>query len=278
MSDTKSSYGEPVESPTPVDDVVGRAHEGLADAEAARTRRRRAMRPRRVRPRRAEEPVVVDSPPPVEPMASHEAARLRQRDVRAPPTTPRSEAAVRRAAVAAATPAADTVVTRRAGRHAARAAPPRPPRRSPPQPIFVQAPEAPRPRGNRAAAGAIGLLAALSLRRRSTSPRGSASALLSGDVDRRDVGEVAARRARHLVAVGAGRRLLHRASGCSARSSTAVAGAPGSSSASSSASPRLRRAHPRRSCSRRRSGCSPRARARSSSTRSCSRRSRSPHS
>ncbi|WP_164861886.1 ABC transporter, partial [Microbacterium sp. CPCC 204701] len=31
-----------------------------------------------------------------------------------------------------------------------------------PQPIFVQAPEAPRPRGNRAAAGAIGLLAALS--------------------------------------------------------------------------------------------------------------------
>ncbi len=30
-----------------------------------------------------------------------------------------------------------------------------------PQPIFVQAPEAPRPRGNRAAAGAVGLLAAL---------------------------------------------------------------------------------------------------------------------
>ncbi|MBA8816915.1 hypothetical protein FHX48_002008, partial [Microbacterium halimionae] len=32
---------------------------------------------------------------------------------------------------------------------------------SAPQPIFVQAPEAPRPRGNRGAAGAIGLLAAL---------------------------------------------------------------------------------------------------------------------
>mgnify|MGYP003494577841 CR=1 FL=1 len=31
-----------------------------------------------------------------------------------------------------------------------------------PQPIFVQAPEAPQPRGNRAAAGAIGILAALS--------------------------------------------------------------------------------------------------------------------
>ena len=36
MSDPKSSYGEPVEEPTPVDDVVGRAEEGLADAEAAR--------------------------------------------------------------------------------------------------------------------------------------------------------------------------------------------------------------------------------------------------
>ena len=45
-----------------------------------------------------------------------------------------------------------------------------------PQPIFVQAPEAPSPRGNRAAAGAIGLLAALVLRACSTSPRGSGSA------------------------------------------------------------------------------------------------------
>src|SRR5690349_4418158 len=36
MSDPKSSYGEPVEEPTPEGDVVGRAHEGLAEAEAAR--------------------------------------------------------------------------------------------------------------------------------------------------------------------------------------------------------------------------------------------------
>ena len=36
MSDPKSSYGEPVEEPNGVDDVVGRANEGLADAEAAR--------------------------------------------------------------------------------------------------------------------------------------------------------------------------------------------------------------------------------------------------
>ena len=36
MSDPKSSYGEPVEEPGDVDDVVGRANEGLAEAEAAR--------------------------------------------------------------------------------------------------------------------------------------------------------------------------------------------------------------------------------------------------
>ena len=36
MSDPKSSYGEPVEEPGPVDDVVGQANAGLADAEAAR--------------------------------------------------------------------------------------------------------------------------------------------------------------------------------------------------------------------------------------------------
>src|SRR6478736_7159278 len=35
MSDPKSSYGEPVEEPSGVDDVVGRANEGLAEAEAA---------------------------------------------------------------------------------------------------------------------------------------------------------------------------------------------------------------------------------------------------
>ena len=36
MSDSKSTYGEPVEEPRAVDDVVGSAHEGIADAEAAR--------------------------------------------------------------------------------------------------------------------------------------------------------------------------------------------------------------------------------------------------
>ena len=36
MSDPRATYREPVEEPRDVDDVVGRAHEGLADAEAAR--------------------------------------------------------------------------------------------------------------------------------------------------------------------------------------------------------------------------------------------------
>jgi hypothetical protein len=51
MSDPKS-YGEPVEEPTPVDDVVGRANEGLAEAEAARS------------------DAVVDEPAPVETSAA----------------------------------------------------------------------------------------------------------------------------------------------------------------------------------------------------------------
>ena len=36
MSESKSSYGEPVEEPRPVDDVVDSANQGIADAEAAR--------------------------------------------------------------------------------------------------------------------------------------------------------------------------------------------------------------------------------------------------
>ena len=36
MSESKSSYGEPVDEPRPVDDVVDSANQGIADAEAAR--------------------------------------------------------------------------------------------------------------------------------------------------------------------------------------------------------------------------------------------------
>lgn len=151
MSDTKSSYGEPVDDPKPVDDVVGRAHEGLAEAEAARNEN-------------AETPAEASDAAPVapepDPWDSPEAASLH--DASAPPAA--SDTAVYDTpAVAAYEPAADPA--------AAPAVTPSEPVAETvapaavavaPQPIFVQAPEAPRPRGNRAAAGAIGLVAALS--------------------------------------------------------------------------------------------------------------------
>ena len=79
--------------------------------------------------------------------------------------------------VAPSEPVADPDVHRRSPQRAAVAGAGAAVAYATPQPIFVQAPEPPRPRGNRGAAGAIGLLAALVLRRRSTSPRGSAFGL-----------------------------------------------------------------------------------------------------
>ena len=159
MSDPKSSYGEPVEEPTPVDDVVGRAEEGLADAEAAG--RDAVGDPPAPEPEPAAEPqpepepvtaaepeptpVHVDDEPEAEytTAADYAAAYGSDSDdtevVAAPVVTP-SEPVADAAHVAPVVAAAPLA----------------------PQPIFVQAPEAPRLRGNRAAAGAIGLLAALS--------------------------------------------------------------------------------------------------------------------
>jgi hypothetical protein len=157
MSDPKSSYGEPVEEPTTVDhDVVGRAHEGLAHAEAA-GRDAVADEPSR--------PVVTDAAPadaPVDaapkaaapaepdPWDSPEAASLDYQ--RAAPATvaydsPAADTGAATPVVTASEPVSETHVA---------------PAPVAPQPIFVQAPEAPTPRGNRAAVGAIGLLAALS--------------------------------------------------------------------------------------------------------------------
>lgn len=184
MSDPKSSYGEPVEEPGEVDDVVGRANEGLAEAEAARR------------------DAATGAPAPEQTDASADAAARSDAMTSAAPSDagPASEpvsdesAAERadsasEAAPAAAAPAepdpwdspeaasldhrssADTAVYSPADDSpTVMAAPVVTPSEpvadsafSPaPQPIFVQAPEAPRPRGNRAAAGAIGLLAALS--------------------------------------------------------------------------------------------------------------------
>ncbi|WP_375385795.1 ABC transporter [uncultured Microbacterium sp.] len=183
MSDPKSSYGEPVEEPTSVDDdVVGRAHEGLADADAAR---RDAVTPESTdaetaaaaqtvaEPAYAEPAIVEDRvEDTVEPTAEPPAAPVAQEPAPVEPAyvAPASAPAASDAAsepddvqeyvpgmysnptgAADATVVAPVVVAPVVSAAAAA-----------PQPIFVQAPEAPLPRGNRAAAGAIGLLAALS--------------------------------------------------------------------------------------------------------------------
>jgi hypothetical protein len=160
MSDPKSTYGEPVEEPRGVDDVVGRANEGLADAEAARRDTGATETPAAEAPAEApsdapsdadaaDAPATGEAPtaPEPDPWESPEAASLSYAStptpapaaddsptVVVPPVVTPSEPVVAEPAVVAA---------------------------AAPQPIFVQAPEAPRPRGNRAAAGAIGLLAAV---------------------------------------------------------------------------------------------------------------------
>jgi hypothetical protein len=155
MSDPKSPLGEPetprdpaaAETPrepeSSVDDVVGSAHEGLRDAEAAG--------------RDAADDEAA-------PAAASEVPWYERDDVPLdddPVATPASDAPT----VVVADPAPDQptavitpsepVVAPAAAYVPAAVAP------AAAQPIFVQAPEPPRPRGNRAAAGAIGLIAAL---------------------------------------------------------------------------------------------------------------------
>ncbi|WP_203581796.1 ABC transporter [Microbacterium hibisci] len=191
MSDPKSSYGEPVEEPAGVDDVVGRANEGLADAEAVR---REPATPAEtpadapgdesadtVTRSDADGPVVVEEtrPTPADVAADHTSAT-------APAATPVDEPdpwdSPEAASLDYSTPAASTTAPPTTASSTTSAddsptvvvapvvtpsepvvEPVEPAAASPvaPQPIFVQAPEAPRPRGNRAAAGAIGLLAAI---------------------------------------------------------------------------------------------------------------------
>jgi hypothetical protein len=170
MSDSKSSYGEPVEEPTTVDDVVGSAHEGIADAEAA-GREAVVSEPAATPPveysAAPAEPAYSEpayTPPPAAPAAAAPAYG-ESGDLSYIDTSPSTDAATT-AYERSYDPAAETVV-------ATPVVTPSEPAGSPyaatpvvasvaPQPIFVQAPEAPLPRGNRAAAGAIGLLAALS--------------------------------------------------------------------------------------------------------------------
>ncbi|MEV8267991.1 ABC transporter [Microbacterium sp. NPDC076911] len=198
MSDPKSSYGEPVDEPTSVDDVVGRANEGLADAEAARGD---AVNDATSAPNEA--PAYDGSPSaadeasagetPIDPDANVEkawadeysslggdpiaeatpvAAAPATENVGSAETAGNTPAAAEPVTTAYA-PSDDAVTTAYAPADAPTEVAPVTP--SEPaieyvapaatgyaqQPIFVQAPEAPRPRGNRAAAGAIGLLAAI---------------------------------------------------------------------------------------------------------------------
>jgi len=174
MSDPKSSYGEPVEEPGGVDDVVGRANEGLAEAEAAG---RGADTADASQP---ETPAETVTDTPAEPADATVVREPEPEPVAAPETVAPAEPDPWDSAEAAsldvpATPVADTAVYTSAADDSptvvdAPVITPSEPvvpeatvvAAAAPQPIFVQAPEAPRPRGNRAAAGAIGLLAALS--------------------------------------------------------------------------------------------------------------------
>ncbi|MCK6068204.1 MULTISPECIES: ABC transporter [Microbacterium] len=170
MSDPRSSYGDPVDEPTDAErdaDVVGRAREGLAEAEAARADLP-AEQTEPDRPADAPETVVVEETVVVQERVEDEPDddRWAMYAASADESTRADDIPVedaRRADVRADdTPtqvAAAPVVTpsEPASQPASQSASAYPGA----QPIFVQAPEAPRPRGNRGAAGAIGLLAAL---------------------------------------------------------------------------------------------------------------------
>ncbi|MDO8382192.1 MAG: ABC transporter [Microbacterium sp.] len=170
MSDASKEPGAPVEDPRPVDDVVGRAHEGLADAEAAQrditptssrgesTSSRgedidyamyeAAATPDSSDATPADAAATGDADAPTTAYASGSDApttAYTSSGLAAPLAAP--------APVTASEPATEAYAAPAAAAPAAFASP---------QPIFVQAPEPPRPRGNRAAAGLIGLLAAVS--------------------------------------------------------------------------------------------------------------------
>lgn len=134
----QDTVGAPVAEEPAVDDVVGSARESLADAEAA-------GRPDAV--------VAEDAAPETAAAAPAEGT---VDDAAAAQTTVQPVAETVVVAETPASPADQPVEAAAAAGAAAGTA------HAQPQPIFVQAPEAPLPRGNRAAAGAIGLLAALS--------------------------------------------------------------------------------------------------------------------
>ena len=169
MSDHK--YGEPVEDSTAhgeatsADEAVARAHEGLSDAEAAS----REAAQGDVTPGEAAAHDTTATHP-VEPATTAAPAAPAAGSLYADDPVDETYTPGAYSSGDYSSAAATEVVTPAASQDAATevvapavVAPVVTPvvETSTPQPIFVQAPEAPRPRGNRAAAGLIGLLAAV---------------------------------------------------------------------------------------------------------------------
>ncbi|MEQ6899350.1 ABC transporter [Microbacterium sp. KR10-403] len=165
MSDPQEPVGEPVEESTSVDDVVGRAHEGLAEAEAAgRDATDEAAAAASAPP--ADEPAVATSVEADAPVAA-EPTEEADEPVFSTPALNDMHGTYGENVDTAATEqyqaSREAVETEAypAGAAAGAAAAASVAEPVAPQPIFVQAPEEPRPRGNRGAAGGIGLVAAV---------------------------------------------------------------------------------------------------------------------
>jgi len=158
MSDANQAPGEPASEGRPEDDVVVSANESLADAEAAQ-RDIDADEDARYAAYAAyaEEP-VVESESATGADASAQPVVVEERTT---VVEPASEAATTAYAAEDVTTAYEPPASITPSEPAA-VAPVAPVAPAAPQPIFVQAPEEPRARGNRAAVGGIGLLAALS--------------------------------------------------------------------------------------------------------------------
>ncbi|AZS44920.1 hypothetical protein BWL13_02517 [Microbacterium oleivorans] len=181
---SEPAYGEPINEPTSpeasrgVDDVVGSANDSLADAEAASRAaddRRRGDAAFDVSDRGSDLSVdyskysepdapvassAVTSEPLYRPAAEEPEAVAADAPTRANESVV-SEPASQAAPATAVYSHVDETPTTVTSTEPAATATAAPTAVYSQQPIFVQAPEAPRPRGNRGAAGAIGLLAAL---------------------------------------------------------------------------------------------------------------------
>ncbi|MCT9001800.1 ABC transporter [Microbacterium memoriense] len=158
MSDPK--YGDPVDEThtddaAHGDDVVGRVNESLAEAEAAS---RDAVDTPPEHPVAADHAEHVDTAAHAEPVAPEHVETVAAEPAADPLYRGDDLALDYSTGAAAVAPAAGAVAPTAVVTPSEPVVPVVAPA---PQPIFVQAPEAPRPRGNRAAAGLIGLLAAL---------------------------------------------------------------------------------------------------------------------